>query len=111
MKIKKGKKPVLLSEFGGYSYSVKGHVFNAEKTYGYKIFESAEALESAIISLYEKEIIPAVNNGLCGSILTQLSDVEDETNGLVTYDRRVTKVRVETVKKMSEKLYSVMGEN
>ncbi len=104
VKIKKGKKPVLLSEFGGYSYSVPGHSFNTEKTYGYRIFDSAEALEQAIISLYEKEIIPARKRGLCGAILTQLSDVEDETNGLITYDRRESKVAPERMRKIGEKL-------
>ena len=54
--------------------------------------------------LYEEEIIPAVDRGLCGSIYTQLSDVEDETNGLLTYDRRVCKVDREVMLKIAEKL-------
>ncbi len=104
VKIKKGKKPVLLSEFGGYSCSAKGHVFNTEKTYGYKIFNNFEELEAAIISLYENEIIPAMKNGLCGSVLTQLSDVEDETNGLITYDRKKVKVSPKKMREVAEKL-------
>ena len=46
----------------------------------------------AVESLYKQEIIPAVEKGLCGAVYTQLSDVEDETNGLYSYDRRVCKV-------------------
>lgn len=88
----RGDKPVFLSEFGGYSYKPQGHVYNTSKTYGYRLFEDAEAYMDAVESLYKQEIIPAVEKGLCGAVYTQLSDVEDETNGLYSYDRRVCKV-------------------
>ncbi|MBE6538148.1 MAG: glycoside hydrolase family 2 [Ruminococcaceae bacterium] len=91
-KLKKSDKPIVLSEFGGYSYSPEGHVFNTGNTYGYKILSSAKELEDALTDLYEREIIPAIEKGLCGAVLTQLSDVEDETNGMITYDRRLVKV-------------------
>ncbi len=107
-KMKAGRKPTVLSEFGGYSYSAEGHIFNKDKTYGYKIFKSASRLEAGILELYEKEIIPAVKKGLCGAILTQLSDVEDETNGLVTYDRRLTKVSKEKMQAVAKKLYEAI---
>ena len=45
----------------------------------------------ALETLYREEILPAVPRGLCGAVYTQLSDVEDETNGLLSYDRRVVK--------------------
>ncbi len=86
------KKPVFLSEFGGYSYKPEGHVFNKTQTYGYRLFDNADAYMDAVEKLYEQEIIPAVAQGLCGAVYTQLSDVEDETNGLYSYDRRVCKV-------------------
>ena len=89
---KAGDKPVFLSEFGGYSYKPEGHVFNTEKTYGYRLFHEQSAYMDAVENLYRKEIIPAVSKGLCGAVYTQLSDVEDETNGLYSYDRRVCKV-------------------
>jgi len=85
-------RPVVLSEFGGYACGVKGHIFNLKKTYGYRIFDTVEELEKAIRTLYAEEIFPAIPRGLCGAIYTQLSDVEDETNGLLTYDRRLTKI-------------------
>ena len=95
VKVKTAEKPVIVSEFGGYAYQEKGHVFNPENEYGYKKFKTREALVSGITALYQNEIIPAISKGLCGAIYTQLSDVEDETNGLITYDRRVIKVRPE----------------
>lgn len=94
-KIKAADKPVFLSEFGGYALKTEGHIFNPDNQYGYKSFGSKEALTEAIISLYKNEVIPAAKKGLCASVYTQLTDVEDETNGLITYDREVIKVEKE----------------
>ncbi len=104
VKLERSDKPIILSEFGGYSYKVEGHSFNVDKTYGYRFFKDREAFEDALVSLYENEIIPLVKDGLCGAIYTQVSDVEDETNGLVTYDRRALKVTPEKMLKISEAL-------
>lgn len=104
VKIKPSKKPTLLSEFGGYSHKVEDHSFNLDKEYGYRIFKNREAFEDAFEALYRDEIIPAIKNGLCGSVYTQLSDVEDETNGLITYDRRVLKVTAERMTDIAKKL-------
>ena len=46
-------------------------------------------------------ILPQIEMGLCADIYTQLSDVEDEVNGLVTYDREVVKVDVDVMKEIS----------
>lgn len=104
VKLKKSKKPIVLSEFGGYSYKIMEHCANTEKTYGYRKFEDAEQFEAALESLYLNEVVPAVQNGLCASVYTQLSDVEDETNGLVTYDRRVIKVSKDKMNHIAEML-------
>ena len=104
VKIKSSKRPIILSEFGGYSYKPDGHVANEEKTYAYAFYESAEALEDAFVALYENEIIPQIKTGLCGAIYTQLSDVEDETNGLVSYDRKVVKMNAERLCAVAKKL-------
>lgn len=104
VKLKKYKKPVILSEFGGYSYKVSDHSFNDKRTYGYKKFESKEEFENAVYTLYEKEIIPSVEKGLCGAILTQLSDVEDETNGILTYDRHIIKLNREKMLEIADQL-------
>jgi len=92
---KKAKRPIYLSEFGGYCYAVKGHLFDEKKSYGYKNFSSIDEFKKAFVGLYENEIIPAVKNGLCASIYTQVSDVEEEINGILTYDRKVTKLSPE----------------
>ncbi|MBQ3500838.1 MAG: glycoside hydrolase family 2, partial [Oscillospiraceae bacterium] len=73
--------------------------------YGYKKFKSREELVSGICALYEREIIPAIKNGLCAAIYTQLSDVEDETNGILSFDRKVLKIKPEEFLPVSEKIY------
>lgn len=103
-KMPKSDMPVILSEFGGYVYKDAEHSFNPDKTYGYRYFKSREDFENALIKLYEEEIIPAVKIGLCGAIYTQVSDVEDETNGLLTYDRKVCKVSSEKMQIVARKL-------
>lgn len=97
---------VVLSEFGGYNFRVDGHCFN-EKDFGYKRFETEKALLKAYRDLYENEILPAEKEGLCASVYTQLTDVEDELNGLITYDRKVIKLPVEKVRLMNERIISL----
>ena len=89
---------VLLSEFGGYNHHVSGHCFN-NKNFGYKNFESPAQLEIAIEELYQRQIGPAKMEGLAAAVYTQLSDVEDELNGLMTYDRKVAKISPEIMRR------------
>lgn len=86
----KGDRCVILSEFGGYSLAVAGHRQMPRK-FGYRFYADPAALRRGIRALYEKEILPAVEQGLCAAVYTQLSDVEEELNGLLTYDRKVDK--------------------
>ncbi|MBE6574033.1 MAG: glycoside hydrolase family 2 [Ruminococcaceae bacterium] len=95
-------RPLVLSEFGGYSCKIKKHSFNLSKTYGYRKIETQAEFTSALDALYHEEIIPLIKKGLCASVLTQISDVEDETNGLMTYDRRVIKPDISVMKRISE---------
>ena len=96
--------PTILSEFGGYVKKEQGHLFNENATYGYGTCKDRESYMQALERVYETEIIPAIPKGLCGSIYTQLTDVEDELNGLVTYDRQVIKPEEKRMRKIAEKL-------
>ena len=97
--------PLVISEFGGYSHRVQGHLFGT-KNYGYKTFEKREDLESAVLSLYENEVLPLVKKGASAFIYTQLSDIEDETNGFLTYDRAVCKISEKKMRDISERMYA-----
>ncbi len=96
--------PQVMSEFGGYAYKYMDHSFNTRLTYGYKMISSREDLAAEIRKAYVDEIVPLAEQGLCGSIYTQVSDVEDEVNGMLTYDRRICKVRKEELADVAEML-------
>ena len=96
--------PTLLSEFGGYVKKEEGHLFNENASYGYKYFQNTDSYMQALEKLYEEQILPAIPKGLCGCIYTQLTDVEDELNGIMTYDRQIVKVPAERMKKIAQKL-------
>ncbi|MBQ9729446.1 MAG: glycoside hydrolase family 2 [Clostridia bacterium] len=104
IKVPKDERPVVLSEFGGYSMQTEGHVFNPEKEFGYKKFKDQESLVCALEKLYLKKLKPLIQKGLCACVYTQVSDVEEEINGLVTYDRKVVKVPVEAMRKINEEI-------
>ena len=93
----------VLSEFGGYSKKTDGHVFS-ETEFGYKIFKTDEALCRALKKLYLKKLKPLIKKGLSACVYTQVSDVEEEINGLVTYDRKVVKVPVEIMRAINEEI-------
>ena len=88
-----------LSEFGGYVHRAEGHAVGG-KSVGYKTCDAPLSLEYALQALYDEQIRPAIAQGLSAAVYTQLSDVEHELNGLVTYDRSVVKLPVQTLHKI-----------
>ena len=107
---KRRELPQVISEFGGYVWKDAEHSFNLEKTYGYRIFKTREEFVSALRGLYENELLPLIGEGLCAAVYTQVSDVEDETNGLLTYDRRVMKVAPEELRGIMERIGEAVRE-
>ena len=106
-----GKKPLpqLLSEYGGYVYKIPEHSFNIEKTYGYRKYETREEFVAALRETYQNALLPLAAKGLCGAVYTQVSDVEDETNGLLTYDRAELKIRPEELRDLAQALQDSMS--
>ena len=103
IKVKAGDRPYVLSEFGGFSMRIKGHTFN-EKMFGYKIYNSKNSLTKAYERLFNNVIIPQIKDGLSATVYTQLTDVEDELNGLLTYDRELQKIDVDKLKEINERV-------
>ena len=85
------KRAFVLSEFGGLAQLVPGHSA-LDHSYGYGDFDSPEAWRDAVRALLD-EAESLEPSGLAGYVYTQLSDVEEEVNGLLTYDRRVNKLK------------------
>ena len=108
LRLKGTGKPLVLSEFGGFAYQTQDHVFRDGKPYGYGICKSREELETKVARLYEEQVLPSVKKGLCAAVYTQLSDVEDEVNGLVTYDRKVEKLSPEKMRPIGAALQKAM---
>lgn len=110
LKFKPDSRPLVLSEFGGYSSKIKDHSFNKTKTYGYRFFGDNEDFKKALLKLYFDEVIPAIKkHHLCATVLTQVSDVEDETNGLLTYDRQVLKVDPDKMQEMAKAVFEAFN--
>lgn len=102
---KTGGRAFALTEYGGYSQVVPGHVWSEEKSFGYRMFPDREALTAAYRALHEEQVLPLLCKGLCVLIYTQLTDVEGEVNGLFTYDRAVCKLDEDTVRAINGKLH------
>ena len=83
---------VALSEIGGYTFRQEGHSA-CEKLYGYSAYKDRDSLNRAYAELMKKvkKLIP---EGLCASVYTQWSDIEEEINGIYTYDREIRKIEV-----------------
>ena len=92
-----------LTEYGGYSLRLPEHS-TTTREFGYRRYPDAAALARAFTRLHTRQIIPAIGAGLSASVYTQLSDVEDETNGLLTYDRRVVKIDEDMVRAVVSQL-------
>lgn len=92
-----------LTEYGGYSLPVAGHQWG-RRVFGYRRYRDEHALRVAFERLHRTQIEPAVARGLAAVVYTQLSDVEDEVNGLVTYDRRVVKLPEDVVRDVNDRL-------
>ena len=85
------ERATVLSEFGGFTYKVDNHIA-CEKVYGYGIEKTLESLNETY-QIRQQEVEDAIPRGLCATVYTQVSDVEEEVNGIFTYDREVQKIR------------------
>ena len=97
-------RPLFVSECGGYTRAVANHCYAKYASYGYGGADGEKELTDMIVHMYEKMILPGIKKGVCGCIYTQVSDVEDEVNGIYTYDRKVCKVNKERMQKLAQKL-------
>ena len=102
------QRAVALTEFGGYIYQEAGHIHNESTVFGvnmpgYRSFTSKEKMLAALRKLYLQVLLPKVQKeGLSALVYTQVSDVQDEVNGMLTYDREVVKVPVDFFREINK---------
>lgn len=102
--LKVDNRPMFVSECGGYVLNVD----DARVSWGYGKCKNKEELTDRIIKMYNKMIIPKIDDGVCGVIYTQLSDVEGEVNGLYTFDRKTCKVNKNRLCELFKGIYKQM---
>lgn len=98
----KKNRPYLISEYGGYALMMEDHYFGRKKSYGYRSYKDLNEISKAYEALNIGQILPLIKGGLVGCIYTQVSDVEDEINGLFTFDRMKMKIRKESIIKVNK---------
>ena len=105
VKIKKQKtcsRSIILSEFGGFLLPIKDHMMQGKKTY--KVFNDYAKWIKQYQKCIQRDVIDNIPKGLSACIYTQLSDVEEELNGFITFDREVTKVNIDDIKEINDKI-------
>lgn len=98
-------RPYFISEYGGYNLAIPGHMWDDEARFGYKFYDDETGLREGYADLIKKQLIPLVRNGLRAAVYTQVSDVEIESNGFYTYDRKVLKIDAGAVRMLNRELY------
>ena len=100
------KQAIVLGEYGGLGLPMEGHTWQDKNNWGYRTFKNADTLFRTY-SAYIDQLVPLIQKGLSAAIYTQTTDVEIEVNGLMTYDRKVTKMNAENLSRLHQKLYAV----
>ena len=103
LRIRPQKHTVALSEYGGIAWPMPGHE-PPRKTYGYGTAKDRQELTARYKKLQLKTVLPQLEKGLSALVYTQLTDVEDEVNGLFTYDRAAVKPDANAVRSVNAAL-------
>ena len=103
LRVRPGKRVAALSEYGGIAWPMPGHE-PPRRTYGYGTAKSRAELTERYQKLQRDTVLPQLKNGLSALVYTQVSDVEDEVNGLFTYDRGALKPDPAAVRAANEAL-------
>jgi beta-galactosidase/beta-glucuronidase len=105
-----GDRVLAITEYGGYCLETDGHVWHPNKSFGYRKFKDEKSFEEAYVSLISSQLQPLIEQGCGAAVYTQLTDVEIELNGLLTYDRKVVKLDEKRVFDLHRSLYLESGQ-
>lgn len=97
----------VLGEYGGIGLPVQGHMWQAEKNWGYVQFKNSKEVTDEYIK-YAEILKKMIYSGFSAAVYTQTSDVEGELNGLITYDRKVIKVDEDRIRKVNQEICNIL---
>lgn len=97
------QRATVLGEYGGIGMAMKGHLWLADKNWGYVKFNTAEEVTDEYVK-YANHLLELIGKGFSAAVYTQTTDVEGEVNGLLTYDRKAVKVNEQKVRDMNRKI-------
>ena len=96
----------VLGEYGGIGLAIDGHLWQPDKNWGYIKFKNSIEATDQYVSL-ANQLYKMIESGFSAAIYTQITDVEIEVNGLMTYDRKIVKLDLERVREINRKICNV----
>ncbi len=97
------QRSTVLGEYGGIGLVVKGHIWEADRNWGYVQFNSSDEVTAEYVK-YAKQLKDLISKGFSAAVYTQTTDVEGEINGLMTYDRKVIKMNEEQIRQINQEI-------
>ena len=104
------QRSTVLGEFGGIGLALEGHTWENKRNWGYVQFKTPEEVTTQYLE-YARQLLNLSKRGFSAAVYTQITDVEVEVNGLITYDRKVIKVNEEEIRKMNEAICRSLDKN
>jgi len=98
----------VLGEFGGIGLAIKDHLWDVNKNWGYVKLNSIDEATAEYVK-YVGQLYEFIEKGFSAGVYTQTTDVEEEINGLMTYDRKVIKMNEQKVREINQKLYNSLN--
>ena len=102
-----GRQIDVLGEYGGIGWAVEGHLWQPDRNWGYVKFQSADDV-LARYREYASQLKESIATGVSAAVYTQTTDVEMEVNGLMTYDRAVTKMPAQELYKINREVIEAL---
>ena len=93
----------VLGEYGGIGLVMKDHLWMPDRNWGYVKFNNPEEVTTEYIK-YAEHLLQLIPRGFSAGVYTQITDVEGEVNGLMTYDRKEIKVNEKKIREMNQKI-------
>ena len=103
-----GQRANVLGEYGGIGMAVKEHLWSPDRNWGYTQFNTPKEVTDLYVQ-YVNSLLGMVPVCYSGAVYTQTTDVENEVNGLMTYDRKVIKIDEDQVRKANQSLVNSLN--